>query len=71
MKRFFDENERWLTTTLEQGRQTKELSFTGPAYEVARALIGSLEGAMMLARSYGDVARFQSAADRMLAALSA
>jgi TetR/AcrR family transcriptional repressor of nem operon len=70
MKHFFDENERWLTTVLEQGRQTDELKFTGPAYEVARALVGSLEGAMMLARSYGEVSRFQAAADRLLAELS-
>lgn len=46
-----------------------ELKFSGPAYEVARALVGSLEGAMMLARSFGEVSRFQAAADRSLAEL--
>jgi TetR/AcrR family transcriptional regulator, transcriptional repressor for nem operon len=71
MKHFFDENERWLTAVLEQGRQTGQLKFTGAAYEVARALVGSLEGAMMLARSYGEVSRFQAVADRLLADLSA
>ena len=70
MRHFFDENERWLTAALEQGRQAKELKFTGPAFEVARALVGSLEGAMMLARSYGEVSRFQVVADRLLAELS-
>jgi len=71
MKHFFDENERWLTTVLERGRKAKELKFTGAAREVARALVGSLEGAMMLARSYGEAARFQVVADRLLAELSA
>ena len=70
MKHFFDENERWLTSVLEHGRQTGELNFTGPAYEVARALVGSLEGAMMLARSYGEVSRFEAIADRLIAELS-
>jgi TetR/AcrR family transcriptional repressor of nem operon len=71
MKHFFDENERWLTAVLERGRKAKELKFTGAAREVARALVGSLEGAMMLARSYGQPARFQVVTDRLLAELSA
>jgi hypothetical protein len=33
--------------------------------------VGALEGAMMIARSYADVARFKSAADRTLASLAA
>ena len=71
MKHFFDENERWLTAVLEDGRTAGALRFTGPALDVARAMIGSLEGAMMLARSYGDAARFQVVAERSLAELSA
>ena len=71
MKHFFDENERWLIAVLEQGRGAKQLKFTGAAREVARALVGSLEGAMMLARSYGEVSRFQVVADRLFAELSA
>ena len=70
MRQFFDENERWLVTILEQGRASGSLRFTGPALDVARAIVGSLEGAMMLARSYGDVSRFQVVADRVLAELS-
>jgi len=71
MRHFFDENERWLSAVLEQGRKAGRLKFTGTPREVARALVGSLEGAMMLARSYGEVARFQVVADRLLAELSA
>jgi TetR/AcrR family transcriptional repressor of nem operon len=67
MRHFFDENERWLTRVLEEGLESGSLRFTGSALDVARALVGGLEGAMMLARSYGDVARFETVADRLLA----
>src|SRR5207237_1018106 len=36
----------------------------------ARLLLGSLEGAMLVARSYGDPERFTSAAQRLLAEVS-
>ena len=71
LKHFFDENERWLVAVLEQGQATGRLRFAGSAREVAQLLVGSLEGAMMLARSYDDVARFESAAERLLAGLGA
>ena len=70
MRRFFDANERWLAATVEEGRAAGELKFSGSALEVARTLIGLLEGAMMIARSYGEVARFQAAADRALTGLT-
>ena len=69
MRHFFDENERWLVAVLEEGRRTGTLKFSGSSLDVARALVGSLEGAMMLARSYGEVARFETVADRLLAEL--
>jgi TetR/AcrR family transcriptional repressor of nem operon len=69
MRHFFDENERWLVRVLEEGRAAGNLRFTGPALDVARALVGSLEGAMMIARSYGEVARLESVADRLIAEL--
>jgi TetR/AcrR family transcriptional regulator, transcriptional repressor for nem operon len=54
---------------LKQGQKARELKFSGPPHEVARALVGSLEGAMMLARSFGEVSRFETAANRSLAEL--
>ncbi|HTO48448.1 MAG TPA: TetR/AcrR family transcriptional regulator [Burkholderiales bacterium] len=69
MRHFFDENERWLVAVLEEGRRTGTLKFSGSSLDVARALVGSLEGAMMLARSYGELARFETVADRLLAEL--
>ena len=69
VKHFFDSNEEWLTGVLEAGRKAGTLRFAGPPAVVAQALVGSLEGAMMLARSYGEVARFEAVAARLLAEL--
>ena len=67
VKHFFDENEHWLSAVLEAGRSSGELQFKGSALEAARVIVGSLEGAMMLARSYGEPARFDAAAERLIA----
>jgi TetR/AcrR family transcriptional repressor of nem operon len=69
VKHFFDRNEDWLVAVLEQGRKAGTLRFTGQPDVVARSLVGSLEGAMMLARSYGEVARFEAVAERLIAEL--
>jgi TetR/AcrR family transcriptional repressor of nem operon len=64
--RFFDVNEAWLAAVLEQGRQAEGLKVVGPPTEAARLLVAGLEGAMMLARSYGDAVRFDRAGQRLL-----
>jgi TetR/AcrR family transcriptional regulator, transcriptional repressor for nem operon len=69
LKSFFDTNETWLARVLDEGRTQKLLAFPGPAHEEARLLLGALEGAMLVARSYSDSARFSSAAARLLANL--
>jgi TetR/AcrR family transcriptional repressor of nem operon len=69
VRHFFDENERWLVAVLEQGRKSGALEFKGPPLELARIVVGSLEGAMMLARSYGEPARLDTAAERLIASL--
>ena len=71
LKLFFDANERWLTTVLDEGRRAGMLSFKESANERARVLLGALEGAMLVARSYGDPLRFRSAAGYVLADLHA
>jgi TetR/AcrR family transcriptional repressor of nem operon len=68
---FFDDNERWLTAVLEEGRAAGTLAFSGPAPEAARMVVGALEGAMLLARPYGDSARFEAAAAQLLDGLTA
>jgi TetR/AcrR family transcriptional repressor of nem operon len=69
VKHFFDCNEEWLVAVLDAGRKAGTLRFAGEPAVVAQALVGSLEGAMLLARSYGDVARFETVATRLIAEL--
>ena len=71
VRHFFDENERWLARVLEEGRKTGQLAFKGAPIELARMIVASLEGAMMLARSYGEPPRFDAAAERVVAELEA
>jgi TetR/AcrR family transcriptional repressor of nem operon len=67
---FFDQNERWLEKILEQGQAEGNLHFEGSARDTARMVIGGLEGAMLVARPYGDISRFQAASAGILAALT-
>jgi TetR/AcrR family transcriptional regulator, transcriptional repressor for nem operon len=71
IRRFFDRNEAWLTTSMERGRAGGSLHFEGSVIEAARALTAGLEGAMLLARSYEDPRRFTATAKRLLAELGA
>jgi TetR/AcrR family transcriptional repressor of nem operon len=67
--RFFDDNEAWLAGVLQQGQEEGALRLSGSANEAAQALLSGLEGALLIARPYGDVARFQAAASRLLTSL--
>lgn len=69
VRRFFDRNEEWLAEVLEAGRTAGTLRFNGPAPVAAQTLISALEGALMLARSYGDPQRFQAVAEGLIDAL--
>ena len=66
---FFDANERWLTTVLEDGLRARAFQFREPANERARVVLGALEGAMLVARSYGNPQRFEMAAASVMADL--
>jgi TetR/AcrR family transcriptional repressor of nem operon len=63
---FFEVNEQWLASVLEQGRASGDLHFSGSPLDIARLLVGSLEGAMLVARTFGDISRFESISDRLL-----
>jgi TetR/AcrR family transcriptional repressor of nem operon len=69
--RFFDANQRWLAAVLEQGQADGTIAFEGSAHDAAGLILSGLEGAMLVARAYGDSARFESAAERLLAAVAA
>ncbi|MGA2165618.1 MAG: TetR/AcrR family transcriptional regulator [Solirubrobacteraceae bacterium] len=67
---FLNDNEAWLTQVLEHGRRDGSLRFSNTAAETARSIIGGLEGAMLVARPYNAVARFQTTAAQLLAGLA-
>ena len=68
--RFFDENERWLVGVLEDGRREGSLAFDQPAADAARLIVSALEGAMLVARPFADVGRFETAASALLKGLA-
>jgi TetR/AcrR family transcriptional repressor of nem operon len=67
--RFFNDNETWLTEVLTRGRDEGTLELTGTPTETARMIVSGLEGAMLVARPFGDIGRFQAVADQLLAGL--
>ena len=67
---FFDQNEAWLVRVLELGKNQDSLRFAGSAADAARMIISGLEGAMLVARPYGGVDRFKTAAVQLLASLA-
>ncbi|MDQ6816685.1 MAG: TetR/AcrR family transcriptional regulator [Actinomycetota bacterium] len=67
---FFDENQEWLARVLAAGRAERTLTFKGSPEEIAQAILSTLEGAMLVARPYGDMARFTSTAQQLLAGLT-
>jgi TetR/AcrR family transcriptional regulator, transcriptional repressor for nem operon len=68
---FFDENQRWLAHVLSEGASDHTLKFAGPPEDVAQGILSTLEGAMLVARPYGDLTRFNAAAGQLLAGLTA
>jgi TetR/AcrR family transcriptional repressor of nem operon len=67
---FLDDNESWLERVLQQGRKDGSLRFGGSARETARSIVSGLEGTMLVARSYGEIERFETGATRLLASLA-
>ncbi len=68
---FFDENQRWLARVLAQGSAEKTLRVSVEPEEAAQSILSTLEGAMLVARPYDDLARFNSTARQLLAGLAA
>jgi TetR/AcrR family transcriptional repressor of nem operon len=71
LRRFFTANEAWLAKVLEAGARDGSLRDGGAPLESARLVVSALEGAMLVARSYNSVARFQVTARRLLDGLTA
>jgi TetR/AcrR family transcriptional repressor of nem operon len=68
--RFFDRNETWLTGVVDHGRRAGTLQVDGASKEVAQMIMGALEGAMLVARTYRDPQRFDTSAKRLLAEIT-
>jgi TetR/AcrR family transcriptional regulator, transcriptional repressor for nem operon len=68
--RFFDHNLTWLASVLAAGQSDGELSLGGSPADAAQTVLSALQGAMLVARPYGDLVRFQAAAAHTLASLS-
>jgi TetR/AcrR family transcriptional repressor of nem operon len=66
---FFDTNEAWLTRVLEEGQESGRIKLNCPTREAAQVIVSGLEGAMLIARPYDDVERFNAAATRLLSNL--
>jgi len=69
IRRFFDENEAWLVRILREGQKAGALRLAGTPEVEARLVTTGLEGGMLVARSYGEVRRFEEIAARLLAGL--
>ena len=67
---FFDDNEAWLAKVLGEGKRKRQIAFRGTPRAQARVLLSALEGAMLVARTYRDPARFEAVAKDVLARLS-
>jgi TetR/AcrR family transcriptional regulator, transcriptional repressor for nem operon len=68
--RFFDHSQGWLKAVMEDGRADTSMSFEGTAEDGAQTMLGGLEGALLVARPYRDVRRFETAAARLIAGLT-
>jgi TetR/AcrR family transcriptional regulator, transcriptional repressor for nem operon len=66
IRRFFTANEVWLAQVIEEGAAAGVLSVRSTPLECARLVLSTLEGAMLVARSYQSLARFEVTARRLL-----
>jgi TetR/AcrR family transcriptional repressor of nem operon len=69
VKSFFADNEAWLAKVLTDGCQAGVIRCDGLAEVEAQLLLAGLQGAMLVARSCGDITQFQAIAQRLLAVL--
>ena len=71
VRRLFAANEAWLAKLLEEGRNKRQFRFKGSADVAARSLFSSLEGALLTARTFHDIGRFEATSRWILETLIA
>jgi TetR/AcrR family transcriptional repressor of nem operon len=69
--KFFAANEAWLAGVIDAGDADHSLATTGSPQDTAKLIVSTLEGAMLVARPYGDVGRFEATSAQLLAGLLA
>ena len=68
---FFDENRTWLSRVLKDGVRKGTLNLEDSPAHVAQMIISSLQGAVLIARPYGDPSIFKSLAPQIIKSLKA
>jgi TetR/AcrR family transcriptional repressor of nem operon len=68
---FIVDNEAWLSKVLDQGRREGTIRAGGSDEDAARTIVAGLEGAMLVARPFHDVARFRAVSATIIAGLVA
>jgi TetR/AcrR family transcriptional repressor of nem operon len=68
--RFFVQNEDWLEPVLARAAADGAIALDGPPRDAAVALVAGLEGAMLVARPFGDLGRFETAAASLIGSLT-
>jgi TetR/AcrR family transcriptional repressor of nem operon len=67
---FLADNEAWLRRVLDEGRKDGSLRLEGSVSDTARGILSGLEGAMLIARSYGDLEGFKAGTTLLLRSLA-
>lgn len=67
---FFDDNEDWLGHILADGQATGAVRYEALPRAQAQLVLSTLEGAMLVARSYRDPERFRAAARQLVSSLT-
>jgi len=65
----FEDHEIWLKRVFMEGKRIGKLDFAGSPRNEARLLLSCLEGAMLVARTFEDLSRFDSSARSLLSRL--
>lgn len=69
VRAFWSRGEQWVQQLLVEGKSSGEFEFSAPEQVIARTLVSSLEGTMVVARAYQDKSRLVATAEYLLAML--
>ena len=66
LRAFFNANTDWLTKIITKGQGAGDFALRESTHDLAAAIVGGLEGAMLVARAYGGVKYFRSSVKVLL-----